>query len=147
MLIMPMVMLWLWSAWQPSIEFTSPVLILMSLSMFGGFSFELARKIHSPDAERNGQDSYSKTLGLKGAVIAVLHVLGVGVMTQFALLQLIDAGIWSYLLIASLFVFALLFYFRATQSKDQKLFRKAELIVSLFMLISYVSIIIETSIK
>jgi 4-hydroxybenzoate polyprenyltransferase len=147
MLIMPLVMIWLWSAWQPTLAFTAPLVILMSLSILGGFSFELARKIHAPDAERDEQDSYSKVLGLNGSIITVLIVLLVGVLAQFSLLDLIDASLWSFILISILYFFALFFYYRASKLKEQKLLRTAELIVSLFMLISYVSIIIETSIK
>ena len=147
MMIMPLVIVWLWSAWQTTLDFNSPLLILMALSILGGFSFELARKIHAPNAEREGQDSYSKILGLKSAIFTVLIVLFFGLVAQFSLLRLIDARLWSFILISILYIFALSFYYKAWKSQRQKLVRKAELIVSLFMLISYMSIIIETNIK
>ncbi|MGL1885151.1 MAG: hypothetical protein OCD76_01455 [Reichenbachiella sp.] len=143
MMIMPLIILWLWSVWQGQFIWSMSLVILMSLSVLGGFSFELARKIHAPDAEREGQDSYSKALGLKGAVLAVLVVLLLGVLAQFQLLTLIEAGVWTFALIAILYVVALLIYIKGWITPQQSLFRKAELVVSLFMLFSYVTVIIE----
>ena len=143
MLIMPLVILWLWTAWQPNFDLTQPLLVLMALSVLGGFSFELARKIHAPQAEREGLDSYSKALGYQGAIFAVLTVLLIGIGTQAHLLEQIGSRWWPYVLIGIIYALAVLIYLGAIKKPEQKKVRKAELVVSLFMLISYLSIIIE----
>lgn len=143
MLIMPLVIAWIWTAWQESIQLSQPLFILMALSLLGGFSFELARKIHAPKAEMEGQDSYSKSLGFKGAIFSVLFILALGVAVQFLLLQMMSSRSWPYITIILLYFLAGLLYFIAIRNPAQKLLRKAELVVSLFMLVSYVSIIIE----
>ncbi len=45
MLIMPLIILWIWTAYSPTTN--SGYYLLAILSLLGGFSFELARKIHS----------------------------------------------------------------------------------------------------
>jgi hypothetical protein len=50
------------------------------------FSLELARKIRTPDAEREGVDTYSQVLGTKRAALLLLVVQGAGAVGLGALL-------------------------------------------------------------
>lgn len=143
MLVMPLIILWVYSAFHPQLEVLIPCYILGGLSLFSGFSFEIARKLRSPKAEKPGVDSYSKSLGYIGAIILLLLVLLIGVLIQIYLLFQINSRSWAYFLIGAIFIFALLLYLKNLYRPSEKYLRKAEKIVSLFMLVSYVSIIIE----
>jgi 4-hydroxybenzoate polyprenyltransferase len=141
MLIMPLIIAWIWFAYADS--FLLEYFLLAALSVLAGFSFEIARKIHKPQSEEETIDSYSKIFGLKGAMSLMLLLLLLGLGCQFYLLQLIGASMFSYLIISLLYLAILGFYLRQYFSASEKKLRKLELGVSLFMLISYVSIIIE----
>ncbi len=143
MLVMPLIILWVYTAFHPPLEILLPFYILAALSLLSGFSFEVARKIHSPVAERPGVDSYSGSLGYSASVVLVLLFLLGGVLVQLYLLSLIDARLWSYILIGVVFFFALLLYVNNFFRPNEKSLRLAEKMVSLFMLAAYLSIIIE----
>ncbi|CAN5255740.1 UbiA family prenyltransferase [soil metagenome] len=143
MLVMPLIILWVYSGFQPQLDLLFPFYILAGLSLFSGFSFEIARKIHVPQAERPGIDSYSKSVGYTASIILVLLILFSGVLIQAFLLYEIDSRSWAYFLIGAIFLFALFLYIKNIFNPIEKNLRKAEKIVSLFMLASYVSIIIE----
>ncbi|MEP6261469.1 MAG: UbiA family prenyltransferase [Gillisia sp.] len=143
MLVMPFIILWVYTAFHPELEILLPYYILAALSLLSGFSFEIARKIHAPVAEREGVDSYSASVGYPGSIILALVLLLAGVLVQLYLLSLIDARSWAYILIGFIFFLALLFYINNLFRPSEKRLRLAEKLVSLFMLASYVSIIIE----
>jgi len=96
MLIMPLIILWIWKAYSPVIGEGYCLLALLSLA--GGFSFEIARKIHTPDAERNTVDSYSKSIGLTTSVITVLLILLAGITVLSYLLIRVEASSWVFIL-------------------------------------------------
>jgi hypothetical protein len=139
MLIMPLIIFWLWLAYGPVFE--TRLALLMLLSLLGGFAFELARKTHAPAAERAGVDSYSRTLGLRGAVAAVGAVLLGGVAVQAWLLNQLSAGPWPYAVLAGLLGGTIAVYWAALARPREQVFRRAEVLVSLFILSSYLSII------
>ena len=143
MLVMPFIILWVYTAFHPELEILLPYYILAALSLLSGFSFEIARKIHAPMAEREGVDSYSASVGYPGSIILALVLLLAGVFVQLYLLSLINARSWAYILIGFIFFLALLFYINNFFRPSEKGLRLAEKLVSLFMLASYVSIIIE----
>ncbi len=145
MLVMPLIILWVYAAFHPRLEILFPFYILAVLSLFSGFSFEIARKLHAPHAEKPGIDSYSKSVGYRAAIVLVLIILLGGVLIQVYLLSLINARLWAYFFIGLIFIFALLLYINNMVKPDEKSLRSAEKIVSLFMLASYVSIIIEVN--
>ncbi len=72
MLIMPFIIWWIWSAYVPDFGITYHLFLLAALSLLGGFSFEMARKLHAPEAEKELIDSYSKSLGYSKAIFTVL---------------------------------------------------------------------------
>lgn len=145
MLIMPLIILWVWTAYSPITN--SGYYLLALLSLLGGFSFELARKIHSPDAEKTTVDSYSKSMGFIASIAAVLGVLGVGIAVLSYLLFIISASIWSFLIIGLLYFATIILYLLILNKPQEKWLPVAEILVSLFMLISYLSVIIEINFR
>jgi 4-hydroxybenzoate polyprenyltransferase len=147
MLIMPLIITWISSAYVPLFTFTVPILQLCLLSLLGGFSFELARKIHAPTAERQLVDSYSKSIGLNSSVASTCLCLLAGILTQYYLLKLLQTHQWPYYLLGLLYAVTVSLYIIGLIKKNEKQFRLSEVFVSLFMLISYLSIIIEIQLK
>ncbi|MDT0684884.1 UbiA family prenyltransferase [Autumnicola psychrophila] len=143
MLVMPLIILWVYSGFHPQLDLLFPFYILAGLSLFSGFSFEIARKIYAPEAEKSSIDSYSNSVGYNGSIILVLVVLLCGVLIQSYLLHKINSRTWTYFLISFIFLFALFLYLKNIFKPVEKSLRTAEKVVSLFMLASYVSIIIE----
>ena len=143
MLIMPLVIFWLWLAYAPGTLATLLLPLLLALSLLGGFAFELARKLRAPDAERPGVDSYSRALGYGPALAATALVLLAGAATQARLLAELSAGTAAYAVLLGLLLVALALYAAAWQRPREKLLRRAELVVSLFMLTSYLALLAE----
>lgn len=143
MLIMPLIIVWLWWGIYVERAWSNYLLLLCLLSIFGGFSFEIARKIHTADAEKETIDSYSKSIGFCSAIILVNIILGAGVTVQFYLLYFLHARYWTYILIAVLFTATLVYYLNVVIKPSEKQLRTAEKLVSLFMLVSYLSVIIQ----
>ena len=141
MLVMPLLILWVWWAYVPA--YREGLLLLALLSLLAGFSFELARKIHEPAAERPLVDSYSKSMGYTASIITVLIVLLGGVLVQTYLLNTLQAAIWPYILILGLYWATFALYGYTLRKPKEKMLRIAEKLVSLFMLGSYLSIIVE----
>lgn len=142
MLVMPLIILWIWSAFVPGLRLGLGFYMLATLSLLAGFSFELARKIHVKTAERLRVDSYSKALGFPIAILSVLLILLAGVATQAYLLSLMQAESWAYIIIGILYLATLTLYLYSILKPREKFLRTAEKLVSLFMLVSYLSIII-----
>lgn len=143
MLVMPLVIAWIWVAFNRTM--TNSLMLLAALSLLAGFSFEIARKIHAPCAERATVDSYSKSLGYRFSIVLVLLLLLSGTTVQWHLLQTVAARYWAFVVLSLSYLVTLAIYLRSLTQPHEKALRRAELGVSLFMLISYVSIIIEAN--
>lgn len=142
MLIMPLIIVWIWSAYA-SVQGQFNLFLLALLSVLSGFSFEVARKIHSPANEKTTVDSYSKSIGFKASIVLVMSILLVGILVQFLLLWKIESRTWPFMLIGLLYGVILFSYIKAIAGENEKKLRASEILVSLFMLFSYLSIIIE----
>ena len=144
MLIMPLVIWWLFSAytWGMPIDVTYLPLLWL-LSLLGGFSFELARKLHAPAAERAGVDSYSQTLGYGRALALTVAVLLAGGAAQALLLRALHARLGAYAVLAVLLAAGLALYTVAARRRQETRLRQAEKIVSLVMLTSYLAVLAE----
>lgn len=142
MLIMPLIILWIWSAYNPGFGLNLYFALLAVLSLLGGFSFEIARKIKIYEEERELVDSYSKILGFGPSIVMVLIILMLGVLVQLYLLLLLQASILPFLLIAILYLGTVAVYLAGIQKPRAKTIKAAEIMVSLFMLVSYLSIIL-----
>ena len=142
MLVMPLVIGWIWSAYVPNYGLSRPLFLLAALSVLGGFSFEIARKLHTPAAERELVDSYSKSIGYGPAIFTVLVILLSSVAVQCYLLLMLRSGLLPVWVIGGLYVFTLLLYLYALVGPAEKILRLAEVMVSLFMVVGYLSIIL-----
>ena len=142
MLIMPFVIGWVWSAYVPDYGMTSPFVLLAVLSLLGGFSFEIARKIHAPEAEQDLIDSYSKSMGYATAIVTVLLVLLTSVAVQCYLLITLRAHALSFVVIGLLYLLTLTIYLISLAKPREKTLKVAEMLVSLFMVVGYLSVIL-----
>ena len=143
MLIMPLVIAWIWLTFNPTLSIHAG--LLAALSLLAGFAFEIARKIHAPAAERATVDSYSKAIGYRASVALVLLLLLAGAVVQGQLLLAVAARFWAFAVLGGSFLTTLVAYGIVLKNPREPTLRKAELGVSLFMLISYVTIITEAT--
>ncbi|MFD1874784.1 hypothetical protein [Hymenobacter bucti] len=144
LLIMPLVILWLFSAYVPRLAFGAEhLLLLLLLSLLGGFGFELARKLHAPAAERAGVDSYSKALGYGPALTLTVAVVLAGGAVQALLLRGLHARPAAYAALWLLLAAGLALYSTAARRPREARLRQAEKIVSLVMLTSYLAVLAE----
>ena len=143
MLIMPFIITWLYCAssavFVPGRAFGA----LLLLSLLGGFSFELARKLHAPAAERAGVDSYSRALGYGRALALTVSVLLASGAAQALLLRLLHARLATYAALALLLAAGLALYATAARYPREPRLRQAEKVVSLVMLTSYLAVLAE----
>lgn len=142
MLIMPLVIWWIWSAYVPGYGVADNLYLLAALSLLGGFAFEIARKVHVPEAERALIDSYSKSMGYTAAIVTVLLVLLVSTIVQYYLLRTLNASLMPFVLIGLLYLVTLSIYLLSLSKPREKTLKLAGLLVSLSMLVSYLSIIL-----
>jgi hypothetical protein len=143
MLIMPLVIGWLYTAYLPSSFGGAYLPLLLLLSLLGGFSFELARKLHAPVAERAGVDSYSQALGYGPALGLTVAVLLAGGAVQVLLLRTLHARPAAYAGLALLLAAGLALYTVAARRPHEARLRQAEKVVSLVMLTSYLAVLAE----
>lgn len=144
MLIMPLVILWLFSAYAPGMTVGVAYLpLLLLLSLLGGFGFELARKLHAPAAERAGVDSYSQTLGYGPALTLTVAVLLAGGGVQALLLHELHARWGTYAVLWLLLASGLTLYSTAARRPHEPRLRQAEKVVSLVLLTSYLAVLAE----
>ncbi|ARK09358.1 hypothetical protein A6C57_02900 [Fibrella sp. ES10-3-2-2] len=147
MLIMPLVIAWIWSAYVPAYALSGGFYLLAALSLLGGFAFEIARKLHVPEAERPLIDSYSKAMGYVPAITTVLLVLLVSVLVQGYLLHELNASLFPLCLIGLLYLTTVGIYLTSVTNPREKTLKVAELLVSLAMLVSYLSIILVVNFR
>ncbi|MGI4864984.1 MAG: hypothetical protein ACRYFZ_13750 [Janthinobacterium lividum] len=144
MLIMPLVISWLFAAYAGGLVLAGQYLpLLWLLSLLGGFSFELARKLHAPAAERAGVDSYSQALGYGPALALTVAVLLAGGAVQALLLRALHGRLASYAGLALLLAAGLALYATAARRPQEIRLRQAEKVVSLVMLTSYLAVLAE----
>ncbi|MGI4762393.1 MAG: hypothetical protein ACRYF0_16910 [Janthinobacterium lividum] len=143
MLIMPLVIAWLFAGYSDLIAGSVHLSLLLLLSLLGGFSFELARKLHAPAAERPGIDSYSRALGYRPALGLTVAVLLAGGAVQAALLRLLHGRAGAYAGLALVLAAGLALYAAAARRPHEPRLRQAEKVVSLVMLTSYLAILAE----
>jgi 4-hydroxybenzoate polyprenyltransferase len=144
MLIMPLVIWWIFSAYTHGMPLDTRYLpLLWLLSLLGGFSFELARKLHAPAAERAGVDSYSQALGYGLALALTVAVLLAGGAAQALLLRSLHARPAAYAVLAGLLAAGLALYTVAARCPHEGRLRQAEKVVSLVMLTSYLAVLAE----
>lgn len=142
MLIMPAVIGWLW--FSAGGRWSVYLLVLMLLSVLAGFCFEIARKTHAPAAERDGVDSYSKSMGLGAAVSSIWGLLGLGLLLQYWLFKQLDLSMWAYAPLPLTYVALIWRYALALRRLRAGLFREGEKLSSLYLLLSYLLLVIAS---
>lgn len=142
MVIMPLIIIWIWSSHQATLVLNFELLYLLLLSLLSGFAFEIARKTHSIEAERETVDSYSKQLGLLNAQLLII-ALAIGMCASLILLfNLLNVPIYLYLTICVICLWIIWEYSKTIKNPTELAFRKNEKKVSLMMLVSYLSLIV-----
>lgn len=142
MLIMPAVIGWLWFA--AGGQWSAYLLVLMLLSVLAGFCFEIARKTHAPAAERDGVDSYSKSMGLRAAVGSIWALLGLGLVLQYWLFGQLNLSIWAFVPLPLTYLALLWRYALAMRQLRAELFREGEKLSSMYLLLSYLLLVLAT---
>lgn len=143
MLIMPLLIGWLYGSYAAGLAGPAYLPSLLLLSLLGGFSFELARKLHAPAAERPGIDSYSRALGYRPALGLTVALLLAGGAVQAGLLRLLHGRAGAYAVLALVLAAGLALYTAAARRPHEPHLRQAEKVVSLVMLTSYLAILAE----
>ena len=118
MLVMPLVIAWVWIAFNYVLN--AHFILLASLSLLAGFSFEIARKIHAPCAERATVDSYSKSIGYRFSIGLVLLLLLAGTAVQWQLLQVVSAHDWAFVVLSLSYLVTLMIYLRNLTNAHEK---------------------------
>ena len=90
MVVLPMAVLWVVQQGAGQAALTTNAYLLSLVALLGGFAFEIGRKTRAPADERPTVDSYTKVLGLHGAVTTLI-LLSVALGGVLALLLLRSA--------------------------------------------------------
>ena len=75
MAVMPLVVVWIASMGGAGAPRAVAVQALAALSFVAGLGFEMARKVRAPEDEHPDADSYTQSLGVRAATLALLLVL------------------------------------------------------------------------
>jgi 4-hydroxybenzoate polyprenyltransferase len=142
LLIMPLIIFWIWVA-HIGFLMNLKLVLLMFFSLISGFAFEIARKIHAPDAESPTIDSYSKTLGYHLSIYTTLFICIITAIIQNLFLYQIKAHWWTYCIISFLLIWIIFQYISVLKKPHESLLRNNEKSVSILMLVSYLLLILE----
>jgi 4-hydroxybenzoate polyprenyltransferase len=140
MLVLPMAVLWMVQMGAGQTPLPSSAYLLALIALLSGFSFEIGRKTRAPADERPTVDSYTKVLGVRGAVVTLLALgsaLGAALcfmVQRIAGSDLSVGGLALAVLTAALPVTALLTFLRAPSTRGAKLIEAA---IALQTLLAY----------
>ena len=98
MVIMPMIFGWVVFLLIPGNEVPPEAHLIGILSFLSGAGAELARKIRSPEEEREALGSYTKSLGVRGAPISVIVIMALE--TGLVLCMLAKVATGGFVLVA-----------------------------------------------
>ena len=144
MMVMPLALVWMAQMGAGASGLPCDAAFLALLAFFSGLAFEIARKTKAPADERPGVDTYTKSLGLRGAPVAIVVVLLVGVALLAVILHglyggVVPVGAWVAIGVSALLpVFAVARFLGSPSTKGAKLI---EGMVSVSMLTGYVVLI------
>ena len=140
MIVLPMAVLWMVQMGVGQAALPGSAYLLALIALLSGFSFEIGRKLRAPADERPTVDSYSKVLGVRGAVFTLLALtLSEGAALVFMVQQIAGtalhpAGVSLSILAAALPIAPLLVFLRAPAAKSGKLIEAA---IALQALVAY----------
>jgi len=92
MAVMPLAIAWMAHIGGGGIWVTTGLPWLALMAFCAGAAFEVTRKTRAPEEERPTVDSYARSLGLRGACIAIALFLVGGAAGQLVLLQSLTQG-------------------------------------------------------
>ena len=104
MVVMPMGVLWVMNMASPGVELPPEVYALAVLSFVSGFTFEVSRKIKTPEDERDTIDSYTRVFGTKGAPAVALGLVVTGALILCYVMQLVISDLHVGWFVAALVV-------------------------------------------
>ena len=87
MVVMPMAITWMALIGSQGEWVTTGLPWLALMAFCAGAAFEVTRKTRAPQEERETVDSYARSLGLRGASVAIITFLVIGAAGQLMLLQ------------------------------------------------------------
>jgi 4-hydroxybenzoate polyprenyltransferase len=139
MVVTPMSMLWMAQMGAAPVLVSANVAWLAALSFASGAAFELTRKTRGPEEEREGLDSYTKTIGVVGAPLAILFFVLTSVALEIAVLkQVISEPAWYWFFVVICLALLPVGSVSAFLARPSAKARKAnEAAVGLFMMASY----------
>ncbi|MGE0435323.1 MAG: prenyltransferase [Planctomycetota bacterium] len=145
MLIMPLAELWMAQMGALGRELPWTVLWISALSFSSGMSFEIARKLKAPEDERETVDSYTKSLGLRGAPLAVFVCLGTSLALQLVLVAHINSDalpLWAPLVLGPYLLATAWALWRFAAAPSAKRSKLCEGLTSIAMLVGYTVVLI-----
>ena len=143
MLVMLLIVWWISNMAAPGLSLTPMVMVMMSLSFFGGFCFEITRKTRGPEEERDTVDSYSKVFGTRGSACVVIALLSIMLVHQVVLMNLMipEGFLTGYVVMALCFGLAIKQLISFIKAPSEKGREKNEAMIGINMLGGYVMLI------
>lgn len=140
MVVTPMSMVWMAQMGAAPGLVSANVAWLAALSFASGAAFELTRKTRGPEEEREGLDSYTKSIGRVGAPLAILFFVVASVVLEITVLkQVVSEPAWFWYLLVIGPALLPLGSVSAFLARPSAKARKAnEAAVGLFMMASYI---------
>lgn len=92
--VVPLLLLFAWTASGAPLEPLGPLVLLMWLAWSGGLGLEMGRKIRAPDEERPWVETYSAALGVRRATLLAGGALVMGCLAAAAFGRAVGAPDW-----------------------------------------------------
>jgi 4-hydroxybenzoate polyprenyltransferase len=120
---------------------TGSMVLYILLATFSSLAFEIGRKVRAPEDEKEGQDTYTKALGIPPtvALLAVLLVLSGGVASAMV------STPWAGLSVFVLAVLAIGLVFRFVFSSTSRGAKKVEAATTFFALLLYLIVAVDVA--
>ncbi|CBL43820.1 predicted UbiA prenyltransferase [gamma proteobacterium HdN1] len=143
MLVMPLIVWWLANLAVPSLQMSTPLVIMMLLAFVSGFCFEITRKTKGPEEERDTIESYSRIFGTRGSAWLVIALVSSMVFVQLWLIVTLTDGLslWATVILLAFWGLAMVQLRSFLAAPDAKKRGKNEAAVALAMLAGYAVLI------
>ena len=104
------------------------------VGFFVTFNWEISRKIHAPEDEREGVDSYTKAFGTYGAANAVLVVRFIDTAMVATVGYHLDFPAWFYAVLIGLYGVCLVGYFQYRWNTCRKTAKRMEVYAGMYVI-------------
>jgi hypothetical protein len=105
-IVVPLTAIWAATFGAGMLVLNAPIGWLCLLVTTSGLTFELCRKMHAPDGERDGVDSYTKAMGVTRAPLVALGIMALGTVALIGLIGSLATGPWWIPAVAAVAVLA-----------------------------------------